>query len=287
MIFFVSLIDQKPSIMKKIIVPTDFSIQAENALRVAADIARENNGELFLLHQLDLPLHLANNASSNLPEAVFFMKLAKEKFDNLLKTDFLEGVTIHGDVETGAAFSGIMDTVKRHNADLIVMGSHGAEGMRNLFIGSNAEKVVRNSEVPVLVVKDRKNRLDVNEFIFATDLDPKSTSALQEADKFAKKTNCNLHLLYVNTPSNFLTTRKAEAMMNDYLENVNVTPGECTIYNDTSVEEGVFNYTKDVKGDLIGMANHGRRGLSHFFNGSVSEDVVNHSSLPVITFRIK
>ncbi|MEP3969904.1 MAG: universal stress protein, partial [Nonlabens sp.] len=44
--------------MKKIIVPTDFSIQAENALRVAADIARENDGELFLLHQLDLPLHL-------------------------------------------------------------------------------------------------------------------------------------------------------------------------------------------------------------------------------------
>lgn len=81
--------------MKKIIVPTDFSEQADNALRVAADIARENNGEIFLLHQLDLPLHLANNASSNLPEAVFFMKLAKEKFDNLLKADYLDDVTIH------------------------------------------------------------------------------------------------------------------------------------------------------------------------------------------------
>ncbi|GAK92073.1 UspA protein [Nonlabens ulvanivorans] len=75
--------------------PTDFSEQADNALRVAADIARENNGEIFLLHQLDLPLHLANNASSNLPEAVFFMKLAKEKFDNLLKADYLDDVTIH------------------------------------------------------------------------------------------------------------------------------------------------------------------------------------------------
>ncbi len=273
--------------MKKIIVPTDFSIQAENALRVAADIARENNGELFLLHQLDLPLHLANNASSNLPEAVFFMKLAKEKFDNLMKADFLEGVTIHGDVETGAAFSGIMDTVKRHDADLIVMGSHGADGMRNLFIGSNAEKVVRNSEIPVLVVKDRKNRLDVNDFVFATDLDPNSTSALKEADNFAKNTNCNLHLLYVNTPSNFLSTRAAEAKVKEYLKDVSVEPSEYVIYNDSSVEEGVFNYTKDVKGDIIGMATHGRRGLSHFFNGSVSEDVVNHSSLPVITFRIK
>ncbi|ALM20870.1 universal stress protein UspA [Nonlabens sp. MIC269] len=273
--------------MKKIIVPTDFSIQAENALRIAADMARENDGEVYLLHQLDLPLHLANNGSSNLPEAVFFMKLAKEKFDNLMKADFLDGVTVHGDVATGAAFSGIMDTVKRHNADIIVMGSHGADGVKNLFIGSNAEKVVRNSEIPVLIVKDRKERLDVNEFVFATDLDPNSTSALKEADNFARQTNCHLHLLYVNTPGNFLSTRDASAKMQEYLKNVNVEPKDYTIYNDQSVEEGVFNFSKDIKADVIGMATHGRRGLSHFFNGSVSEDVVNHSSLPVITFRIK
>ncbi|WP_431472360.1 universal stress protein [Nonlabens sp. SCSIO 43208] len=273
--------------MKKIIVPTDFSIQAENALRIAADMARENDGEVYLLHQLDLPLHLANNGSSNLPEAVFFMKLAKEKFDNLMKADFLDGVTVHGDVATGAAFSGIMDTVKRHNADIIVMGSHGADGVKNLFIGSNAEKVVRNSEIPVLIVKDRKERLDVNEFVFATDLDPNSTSALKEADNFARQTNCQLHLLYVNTPGNFLSTRDASAKMQEYLKNVNVEPKDYTIYNDQSVEEGVFNFSKDIKADVIGMATHGRRGLSHFFNGSVSEDVVNHSSLPVITFRIK
>jgi len=273
--------------MKKIIVPTDFSEQADNALRVAADIARENNGEVFLLHQLDLPLHLANNASSNLPEAVFFMKLAKEKFDNLLTADYLKGVTIHGDVETGATFNGIMDTVKRHNADLIVMGSHGATGIKNVFIGSNAEKVVRNSEVPVLVIKDRKKRLDVNDFVFATDLDPASNGALKEAADFAKNTKCNLHLLYVNTPSNFLNSQKAEQKVKDYLKDVNVQPADYTIYNDFSIEEGVFNFTKDIKGDLIGMATHGRRGLSHFFNGSVSEDIVNHSSLPVVTFRIK
>lgn len=273
--------------MKKIIVPTDFSEQADNALRVAADMARENNGEVFLLHQVDLPLHLANNASSNLPEAVFFMKLAKEKFDTLLKADYLNGVTIHGDVQTGAAFSGIMDTVRRHNADLIVMGSHGAEGVKNLFLGSNAEKVVRNSEIPVLVVKDRKKRLDVNDMVFATDLDATSTGALKEAAKFANSTNCNLHLLYVNTPSNFMSTKKAEEKVEDYLKDVQIKNYDYTIWNDHSIEEGVFNYTKAIKGDIIAMATHGRRGISHFFNGSVSEDIVNHSTLPVVTFRIK
>lgn len=273
--------------MKKIIVPTDFSIQAENALRVAADLARENDGEIFLLHLLDLPLHLANNASSNLPEAVFFMKLAKEKFDNLTNSDFLHGITVHGDVETGATHSGIMDTVKRHGADLIVMGSHGNEGNRNLFIGSNVDRVVRNSEVPVLIVKDRKKHLDVNEMVYATDLDPAAAGALKDADTFARKTKCKLHLLYVNTPSNFLTTTQASKMMNDYLKKAQVEPIDYTIYNDHSIEEGVFHYTRDIKADIIGISNHGRKGLAHFFNGSVSEDIVNHSSLPVVTFRIK
>jgi nucleotide-binding universal stress UspA family protein len=272
--------------MKKIIVPTDFSVEAENALRVAADIARENNGEIFLLHQLDLPLHLSNNAGGELPEALFFMKLAKERFDNLMKVDFLHGVTVHGDVATGAAFSGIMDTVTRYGADLIVMGSHGADGIRNRYIGSNAEKVVRNSEIPVLVIKDRKERLDVNDFVFATDLNPKSTSALKKADKFAKSTNCKLHLLYVNTPSKFLTTRQAEAKVKAYLKDVDVTPEDYSIYNDKTIEKGVFNYAKDIKGDIIGLGIQGRRGLSHFFGGSKSGDLVNRASVPVITFRI-
>jgi nucleotide-binding universal stress UspA family protein len=274
--------------MKKIIVPTDFSIEAENALRVAADIARENNGEIFLLHQMDLPLHLSNNAGGELPEALFFMKLAKERFDKLMKLDFLEGVTIHGDVETGAAFSGIMNTVERYKADLIVMGSHGTDGFKNRYMGSNTEKVVRNSDIPVLVIKDRKKRLDVNDFVFATDLNPKSISALKKANKFAKKTNCKLHLLYVNTPSNFLTTRQAEAKVKEYLKNTKVVPEDYSIYNDKTIEKGVFNYAKDIKGDIIGLGIRGQRGLSHFFNGSKSGDMLNNaSSVPVITFKIR
>ncbi len=273
--------------MKKILVPTDFSKEAENALRVAADIARENNGEIFLLHQLDLPLHLANNASSNLPEAVFFMKLAKDKFDTLMKEDYLADVPITGDVQTGAAFSGIMETVDRHKADLIVMGSHGADGIRNRYIGSNAEKVVRNSDIPVLVVKDRKERLDVNDLVFATDLNPASISALKEADQFAKDTNCRLHIIYVNTPKKFMSTQEAEKKVVAYLKDVVVTPHDHAIYNDYTIEKGIFNYAKDIKGDIIGLGIKGRRGMSHFFNGSKSGNMVNRSTVPVVTFRIK
>lgn len=273
--------------MKKIIVPTDFSEEAENALRVAADISRENDGEIFLLHLLDLPLHLSNNAGGQLPEAVFFQRLAQKKFNKLLAQDFLKGVKIHGDVETGAAYSGIMDTVERYNADLIVMGSHGADGIKDRYIGSNVEKVVRNSEVPVLVIKDRKERLEVNDLVFATDLNPHSINVLKEANDFATKTNCKLHLVYINTPSRFLTTRQAQNKIKEYLEVTDIEPADFNIYNAKSIEKGVFNFVQDTKGDIIALGIKGRRGLSHFFNGSKSGDMVNRSTVPVITFRIK
>lgn len=272
--------------MKKIIVPTDFSEQAEHALRTAASLARKSGGEIYLLHLLDLPLHLSTQGSSSLPDAVYFMKIAKEKYDEALQRDYLEGITIHGDVKTGGAFSGIMDTVNQYDADLIVMGSSGASGVKELFIGSNTEKVVRNSEIPVLVIKEGFKPLEIQEFVFATDLGDDSSDALKKAIQFANKVKAELHLLFVNTPSNFMTSKHAEHRMEELMKKMPDANFKFDIWNDVSIEEGVFNFADKYQADLIGMATHGRKGLSHFFNGSVSEDVVNHSKIPVITFRV-
>src|SRR5690606_40702378 len=68
--------------MKKILVPTDFSAQAENALKVAAQLARKHKSEIYLLHMLELPLGLVDQTSSgggSLPESLFFMKLRSEE----------------------------------------------------------------------------------------------------------------------------------------------------------------------------------------------------------------
>ena len=81
--------------MKKILVPTDFSEEAENALKVAAQIAKKFDSEIFLLHMLELPLDLIDPAqpkgSGDLPEAIFFMKLAHQRFNKVMKSDYLKG----------------------------------------------------------------------------------------------------------------------------------------------------------------------------------------------------
>jgi nucleotide-binding universal stress UspA family protein len=82
--------------MKRILVPTDFSTHAEYALKVAAQIARENNSEIILLHMLELP-HQASDAlgaGSDIPEIMFFKSKAIDRLETLMEADYLEGISL-------------------------------------------------------------------------------------------------------------------------------------------------------------------------------------------------
>lgn len=276
--------------MKKILVPTDFSPQAENALKVAAQLAKKHESEIYLLHMLELPLNLIDQANSSsggsLPEALFFMKLAHKRFKEVLESDYLEGITVYETVQFHEAFDGIIEVAKENEVDLIIMGSHGASGFKEMFIGSNTEKVVRTSNIPVLVIKNGLKEFKIDNFVFATDFSEECKKPFKQAIKFAESVGAKMHLLFINTATNFLTTIEAKEVMDKFLSGIEIKNHSLNIYNDTSVEKGVLNYAQAIDADLIGMATHGRKGLSHFFNGSVSEDLVNHAKRPVITFKI-
>lgn len=278
--------------MKRIIVPTDFSQEAENALKVAAQLAKKYNGEIFLLNMLELPFDTAGSdagitqAGDNLPESLLFMKMAQQRFEDLLNRDYLKGIKVTDSVEFREAFGGIMDGIEKHKADLIVMGSAGASGLQEFFIGSNTEKVVRNSNVPVLVIKNEIPQFDIHDFVFATDLEPKGRPAALRAMDYADKFGAQLHLLYINTSSNFKTTREIDQLTNDFLKDIPTDSLKITVYNDHSVKEGILNYTKKINAQLMGIATNGRKGLAHLLNGSISEDLVNHAKKPVLTFKV-
>ena len=84
--------------MKKILVPTDFSIQADYSLHVAAQLAKKHDCEIYLLHMLELPINEVDalNSRSELPEALFYLKLAKKRFENLTDKPFLKKVNNFG-----------------------------------------------------------------------------------------------------------------------------------------------------------------------------------------------
>lgn len=273
--------------MKRILVPTDFSNQAENALKIAAQMAAKYDGEIYLLHSMEIPLHLANSGDSgSLPEALYFIKLAEKRFSDLLKKPYLQNIRIQETIGHGEIYDDIKEAVLKKNIDLIIMGSHGSSGFKEMFIGSNTEKVVRTSSIPVLVIKNHHANFEVKDFVFATDFSEECRKPFLQAQKFAKAVGAHMHLLLINTPSGFKTTRDARVLMENFVRGTAAENYTLNIYNDTSVEKGILNFAKEIKAQLVGMSTHGRKGMAHFFNGSISEDMVNHANMPVITFKI-
>ena len=274
--------------MKRILVPTDFSKHAEYALKVAAQIAKKNDGEIFLVHMLELPTS-GNDAISTaheIPELMLFKNAAINKLDSLMESDFLNGVKISKIIQFEMAFDGIVKYAKSHDIDLIVMGSHGASGFQEMFIGSNTEKVVRNSEVPVLVIKREEDTFSAAKFVFASDFSDEIKKPFEKVVEFVNKFGSHLYLANINTPNNFKSTKVAQKQMDEFIANFKIDNYSTHIYNDVNVEKGILHFAKSIDADIIGMSTHGRKGLSHFFNGSISEDLVNHAKRPVITFKI-
>jgi nucleotide-binding universal stress UspA family protein len=274
--------------MKKILVPTDFSAYAEDALKVAVQIARKNNSEIFLLHMLELPKQMsdATTAGASIPEVMLFMKKAQETFDKLLNKPFLKDVEVTEVIQFEKAFEGIIKFSKKNAIDLIVMGSHGAAGIEEIFIGSNTEKVVRLSEVPVLVIKKDHGDFKTSDFVFASDFAKESKKPFKKMIEFANLFDAKINLVMICTPNSFRTTNEAYKIMNGFISEFDFQNYTLQTYNESNIEKGIINFTNSIGADLIGICNHGRTGLSHFFNGSISEDLVNHTVKPVLTFKI-
>lgn len=275
--------------MKKIVVPVDFSDYSEHALKVASNIAKIKSAELVVVHMMGLSDAVLPKDNSNSMEGMFYIKLTQKRFEEFLDKDYLKGVTVHQVVRNYKVFSELDDVAKEHHADLIVMGSHGSSGLSEMFVGSNTEKVVRTADTPVLVIKESLD-FDLKTAVFACDFKLESIPAFKKVLHLFNSLNINTKLVYINLPgAPFLSTKEIEQRIVDFIINVkgiSLKPEDITIYSDYYVEEGVFNYAKRVKADIISMPTHGRRGLAHFFAGSIGEDIVNHSKLPVLTVKL-
>jgi nucleotide-binding universal stress UspA family protein len=187
-------------------------------------------------------------------------------------------------------FSEVNDVANEHDANLIVMGSHGASGVKEVLVGSNTEKVVRHADIPVLVIKHNPILLDFENGVFASDFSDEAITPYLNAKVTFEKLGVNMHLVYVNSPDgNFRSSTEIDKKVSLFLKKADGSLDNLTkvhIVCDYSIEKGILNYANVIGADLIAVATHGRKGLAHFFEGSISEDIANHSTLPVMTFKI-
>ncbi|GGG58837.1 universal stress protein [Bizionia arctica] len=277
--------------MKKIIVPIDFSEHSEFALEAAVKLAKPNNAEILALHMLEMSDAVLNSTDSEQQQkAVFFLKLAEKRFNEFLDKPYLKDANITPIVKHFKVFSEVNDVANEQGADLIIMGSHGTSGLSEIFVGSNTEKVVRNADVPVLVLKHKLDKNDLKNVVFASDFSIESLAVYKKASKLFNTLNAKLHLLHVNLPSDrFRSTNEIDETVSDFLMKADGNLDNLKHINfvsDYTVERGVLNFANKLGADLIAVSTHGRTGISHFFEGSISEDIANHAILPVMTFKM-
>jgi nucleotide-binding universal stress UspA family protein len=276
--------------MKKILVPCDFSDPAVQAFKTAIDIAGKSEGEVVLLNVIELPVMHESVLMPTLSFEEAFIKdmkaHAEKNFKKMIDKWAKEGPHVSSFIEFGGTTPTIRDFVKDHDIDLIVMGTSGASGVKEFFIGSNTEKIVRTAGVPVMSVKKYTKQSAIKNIVFPTTLEMDQediTAHVKELQNFFKAT---LHILFVNTPSSFKRDLEIRTQMKAYAKRFMFKDYTLNVWNDYSEEEGLKNFVMETKADMVAMATHGRRGLNHLMSGSIAEDAVNHIDCIIWTYKI-
>lgn len=282
--------------MKTILVPTDFSEQALNALDLAAQIAKKSGAKIILTHVIEGSQNFSSfntmgEGGSSVGEEAFLIKKLVEAHEKnlgeLKKRDMLSGIEVETRVKIGSPYESISQVISDDEANLVVMGSKGASGLDEVLIGSNTEKVVRYAKCPVITVKNKIALESIESIVFATDLSGDQKRLVQKVKEVQKLLNAELHILKVNTPSHFYTNRQLEEEFDKFIEKYELENFTTNMYNEATEEDGILYFAEEVGACMIAIGTHGRTGLLHLLSGSIAEDLVNHSDIPVWTLSMK
>lgn len=268
--------------MEKILVPCDFSKPAIHAFQFALDLAAKSpTSTVHVLHIIEVT---AMHDSILMPVLSFenemfndIKKTVEKEFKLMNKKYNIDSVDVVLEVLMGKVSEGTHRYASDHAIDVIIMGSHGATGMKELFIGSNAEKIVRNAEVPVLVLKDRFKG-PIKHIVFPNTLETENQEALvQKVKALQHFFKAHLHIVWINTPINFASDSVTQKRLTEFTKRFQFKNFTIHIYNHLNPEEGILEFSNTVDGSLIAMGTHGRKGFAHLIHGSLTESLVNHS----------
>ncbi len=276
--------------MKKILVPTDFSKFALNAAKLAADIARKFEARIYFIHVVDIPSYetgvIPGQSQQDIAEGLFILKKAKKDFKELMSQDFLKDLNVAEGIQFGGVYETTVDQAKKHGIDLIVMGTHGSSGYVNdFFIGSNTDKIVRLSSIPVLTVKDEVKDVSFENIVFASDFDEGVEQSFRKISEIVNYFDAKVNLVRIITRSDFYYSAPIIDIMNDFAKKTGLKKYDSHVFSAESVQTGINEFAQKANADIITTVTQGRRGLARLFNGSTTEDVINSSSLPVLTVK--
>lgn len=277
--------------MKNILVPTDFSENAAQAVEFAAIIARSWDATITLL-SIYTPAVSRYNVISPLlgDEIAQAKKEINEKLKltiNTVKEVFPE-VTCQTVVGTGETVAGILDAVNTVKADLIVMGTKGASSIEKVLLGSNAADIIEKAECPVLVVPSGTEIRVPKEIIFATDYAYSDVDGARLLTSMARVFEANITFVHVT---------KHEEDIDDELKVIEKFTEEIKsatayqnikfkILSDNTVFMGLDSIVENAGTDLIALSTRRRSLFEKLYNPSLTKKLAQYTQIPLLAFKV-
>lgn len=280
----------KAANIKRILVPTDFSETGSLAFDHAVFMARLYKAELHLLHVIEVidATYSIYNPAIPVIDLSVIESDCKQRLDGM-KADLKKkhSITAFTYVHHGRPEQAVLDLAESKNIDLVVMGTHGASGFDEYFIGSNAYRVVTTCPCPVITVQKHAKKLGFTDIVLPIDDSRHTRDKVGAVLGIAKKFGSRIHILGLieeNTKEekNKMETRLAP--VKKAIEKSGLSWTEKVMKSD-SVAVSSLNYAKKIKADLIAIMTDHESKLTGMFMGPFAKQIVNHSRIPVLSVK--
>ncbi|MEX0635897.1 MAG: universal stress protein, partial [Ferruginibacter sp.] len=254
--------------MKKltILIPTDFSVQAEYAYLMVKKLAIKVPVEIHFVHVLAVPDTITLKADGTFDTCgevdIRYLQQQKEmadrKLQSLVSTD---GPPIHTHLLLGKITDTILDFSLNQHIDLIVIGTKGAWGIKEKLSGSEAEAIDTRSTIPVLSLMCDRSDLEINNILLAHDFNSHRTMDVSLLQKLLKAFNSTLHLLQFVSGDDAIEKLAIIEKMNLWAKNHEISAFECHVVNDVNIEQAVVHFNQMHPIDIVTIGIHEQHGI--------------------------
>ena len=279
--------------MERILVSTDFSTRSDRALRRGSLLARQSSAELVIVHVVDddQPRRLVEVAQ--VEATVFLHELARTMRE-------LDGILCEGRVVLGDPFQGIIDVAVELGVDLVTLGSHRRQILRDIFLGTTAERTIRHSVQPVVMANGIPTG-PYRSILIATDFTDRSIIAAKAAKELGLLEHTEITALHVLDPPDLsLVLRasmtmqeiedrigeeeeRAKTKLEEFIHKVEVVATRCVVkLVDVSTAMAIKNCAQGAQADLVIVGTRRRTGIEKWLLGSVAESVLSSSDVDVL-----
>lgn len=272
--------------MKNILIPTDFSKEAEYALDLGCQLANKANGNISLLHIIKHPEQVLLNTMGDIdlsdPKANEFIQQLINEAKNKMR-DIRVGrsnCNLSGQVKIGDPKADLIESITSSDHDLIIVGTPRESDQP---AGDHVIKIVRTARCPVITVKSPVNLKDINEIVFPANLLEDEGEVIEAITELQGLLKVPINVLKILTANDLPPDKHQLELMQSFAAKYSLNNYATSFDNAPTEPEGVLKFVSSRPGCLIALATHGRKGLAHYISGSVAEELALKAQHPVWT----